>query len=70
MIDVVMLPWPDRLRVDVEGTLRRGDRVNLRHLARPEWWMKGTVTNLTTPGRSVEVLPDEPITSPANWVIE
>ncbi len=67
-IEPVALPWPEG-RGLVDGVIRRGDRVRLRHIARPEWTIAATVAWLTTPGRAVTVLPDEPITSPANWVI-
>jgi hypothetical protein len=49
--------------------MKRGGRVLLQHIARREWMIEATIVNVTTPGRAVEVMPDEPITSPATWEI-
>jgi hypothetical protein len=69
--DAVTLPWPTiEGRADAKY-LRVGDRVALRHLARRDWSMMATVTRVEGlafgRGKSIEVRPDEPITSPANW---
>lgn len=70
----VTLPWPV---VQLTGksltNLRVGDRVLLKHVVHREWMIGAKVTRVQGvafgPGKSVEVLPDEPITSPANWEV-
>ena len=53
--------------------LRRGDRVLLAHVVHADWMIEATVTCVQGlaygPGKSIEVIPDEPITSPANWQV-
>jgi hypothetical protein len=64
--ETISVPWPARSGV---AFLKLGDRVVLNHISRREWMIDATVVAMTSPGRAVEVKPDEPITSPANWEI-
>lgn len=64
-IEPVWLPYPD----GPGRMLRAGERVTLNHVVHREWIMEARVVVVTTRTRSVEVRPDEPITSPANWMI-
>lgn len=71
--DAITLPWPTIDGRRDRPYMRVGDRVVLRHLVRSDWWMQATVTRVQGiafgVGKSIEVKPDEPITSPANWEV-
>lgn len=73
MSETITLPWPTESGVRPHLYLRVGDRVLLNHIVRRDWMIEAKVSRVQGlgfgPGRSVEVIPDEPITSPANWEV-